>query len=71
MNALILRFTAICLLSALALTGCRSRGSEFLGSWVNTNNPKETFRITRNGDEFLITGSDSKPGGSHLPGQNS
>jgi hypothetical protein len=49
-----LRIISICLLSAVALTGCASRGSEFLGKWVNTQNPNDTFQVTRNGDEYLI-----------------
>jgi hypothetical protein len=56
MKTLILRFISICLLGAVALTGCASRGSEFLGKWVNTKNPNDTFHVTRNGDEYLIVG---------------
>ena len=62
MRALILRIISICLLSAVALTGCASRGSEFLGSWVNTKNPNDTFQVTRNGDEYLIVSQDQKAG---------
>ena len=62
MKTLILRLISICLLSAVALTGCASRGSEFLGSWVNTANPNESFQVVRNGDEYLIVGPDEKPG---------
>ena len=62
MNTVILRFLSICLLSAVALTGCGSRGSEFLGRWVNTQNPNDTFQITRNGDEYLIVSPDQKAG---------
>jgi len=62
MRALILRIISICLLSAVALTGCASRGSEFLGSWVNTKNPNDTFQVTRNGDEYLIVSPDQKAG---------
>jgi hypothetical protein len=62
MKTLILRFTSICLLSAFALTGCGSRGAEFLGKWVNTKNPNDTFQVIGNGDEYLIVGSDQKPG---------
>jgi hypothetical protein len=51
-----------CLLSAVALTGCASRGSEFLGRWVNTKNPNDTFQVIRNGDEYLIVSQDQKPG---------
>jgi hypothetical protein len=50
------------LLSAVAFTGCALRGSEFLGSWVNSNNPKDTFQVTRNGDEYLIVSRDQKAG---------
>ena len=62
MKALILRLISICLLCAVALTGCASRGTEFLGSWVNTKNPNDTFQIMRNGDEYLVVGPDQKPG---------
>src|ERR1035438_4448619 len=60
MRNLLFRFVYICLLSTIALTGCASRGSEFLGKWVNTNNPNDTFQVTRNGDEYLIAGRDQK-----------
>jgi hypothetical protein len=62
MKTSILHTIPICLLSAVALTGCASRGSEFLGSWVNTQNPKDTFVVTRNGDEYLIVAQGQKPG---------
>ncbi len=54
MQNLIFRFACICLLSTVALTGCASKGSEFLGSWINAQNPTDTFQVTRNGDEYLI-----------------
>lgn len=62
MKPLILRSLSICLLSAVALTGCASKGSEFLGKWVNTKNPNDTFQVIRNGDEYLIVSPDQKPG---------
>ena len=62
MKTLILRITSICLLSFVALTGCASRGSEFLGKWVNTQNPNDTFQVTRNGNEYLIVGPGQKAG---------
>lgn len=62
MRNLIFRFVYICLLSTVALTGCASKGSEFLGKWVNTKNPNDTFQVTRNGDEYLIVGQDQKAG---------
>ncbi len=62
MKTSILRIIPICLLSALAITGCASKGSEFVGSWVNTQNPKDTFVVTRNGDEYLIVAQGQKPG---------
>jgi hypothetical protein len=57
-----LRIISICLLSAAALTGCASGGSEFLGSWVNTKNPNDTFQVTRNGDQYLIVSQGQKAG---------
>jgi hypothetical protein len=62
MRNLIFRFVCICLLSTVVLTGCASRGTEFLGKWVNTKNPNDTFQVTRNGDEYLIVGQDQKTG---------
>jgi hypothetical protein len=62
MKTLNLRFISICLLGALALTGCASKGSEFLCKWANTKNPHDTFQVTRNGDEYLIVGVDHRPG---------
>ena len=61
MKTSILRIISICLLGAVVLTGCASRGSEFLGRWVNTKNPNDTFQVTRNGDEFLIVSQEQKP----------
>jgi hypothetical protein len=60
MKAVILRIISICLLSTFALTGCASKGSEFLGSWVNQQNPNDTFQVIRNGDEYLLVGNDQK-----------
>jgi len=40
----------------------RIQGSEYLGKWVNTKNPNDTFQVTRNGDEYLIIGQEQKPG---------
>ena len=62
MKALIRRYSTICLLAVAVLAGCRSNGSKFLGQLVNTKNPSETFRKVRNGSEYLIVGSDQKPG---------
>lgn len=62
MKTLMIRMISICLLGAVVLTGCASRGSEFLGQWVNTNNPNDTFQVTRNGDEYLIVSQSQKPG---------
>jgi len=62
MKTVIARIISICLLSTVALTGCASRGSEFLGKWVNTKDPSDTFQVTRNGSEYLILGPDQKTG---------
>ena len=68
MHNLIFRFACICLLSATALAGCASRGSEFLGSWVNTKNESDTFQVVRNGDEFLIVSQGNKTGATFKDG---
>jgi hypothetical protein len=39
-----------------------SRGSEFLGKWVNRQNPNDMFQVLRNGEEYLIVGQNQKPG---------
>lgn len=62
MKSLIWPIISICLLSFVALAGCASSGSEFLGSWMNTQNPNDTFEVTRNGDTYLITGQYQKAG---------
>jgi hypothetical protein len=62
MQNLLFRLVYICLLSTVTLTGCASKGSQFLGKWVNTKNPNDTFQVTRNGDEYLIVGQDQKAG---------
>ena len=62
MQSQVFRFTCICLLSTITLTGCASSGSEFVGTWVNTNNPKDRFKVIPNGHEYLIVGQDQKPG---------
>jgi hypothetical protein len=60
MRNLIFRFTSICLLSAVTLTGCSSGGSEFLGRWINTKNSNDTFQVMRNGDGYLIVTKNPK-----------
>lgn len=68
MQNLIYRFACICLLSIVALTGCASGGSEFLGSWVNTKNQSDTFQVIRNGDEYLIVNQGKKGGATFKDG---
>jgi hypothetical protein len=62
------RFFPIILLSTLFLTACSSRGSEFLGTWVNAQNPKDTFEITRNACEYLIVIRDQRIGAIYKDG---
>lgn len=62
------RFFSILLLIPLLLTACSSRGSEFLGTWVNAQNPKDTFEITRNAGEYLIVIRDQKIGAIYKDG---
>ena len=64
----IFRFACICLFSTVALTGCASRGSKFLGNWVNTKNESDTFQVVRNGDEYLIVNQGKKIGATFKDG---
>jgi hypothetical protein len=54
--------------SIVILAGCNSRGSEFLGTWVNTRNANDTFQIVPNGDQYLIVSKDSKVGATYEKG---
>ncbi len=67
MQNLAFRLACICLLGT-TLTGCASKGSEFLGIWVNAQNPNDTFQVTRNGDEYLIVNQDKKVGATFKNG---
>ena len=63
-----LRILSVFTFGVLLLAGCASRGSEFLGSWVNVKNPADTFQIVRNGDEFLIVNNGNKIGATYEKG---
>lgn len=63
-----LRFLSALIFSVVVLSGCASKGSEFLGSWVNTRNSADTFQIVRNGDEFLIVNNGNKVGATYEKG---
>ena len=63
-----LRFLSAFIFSVVILTGCASKGSEFLGTWVNTRNPKDTFQIVLNGDEYLIVNNGNKVGATYEKG---
>jgi hypothetical protein len=58
MKASMFRFISVFLFSTVFLAGCASRGSEFLGTWINTKNPNDSFEIMRNGDQYLIVSKD-------------
>jgi hypothetical protein len=62
------RFLSVSLFSVVVLAGCASRGSEFLGIWINTKNPNDSFQIVRNGDQYLIVNKDSKVGATYERG---
>ena len=62
------RYLSALILSVVFLAGCASEGSEFLGSWVNTKDPADTFEIVRNGDEFLIVNNGNKIGATYEKG---
>ena len=62
------RYLSAFILSVVILAGCASKGSEFLGNWVNTRNSPDTFQIVRNGDEFLIVNNGNKVGATYEKG---
>jgi len=62
------QFFPLLLLSTLSFPGCSSRGSEFLGTWVNLKNANDTFEVTRNADEYLIVVHDNKIGATYKDG---
>lgn len=45
---------ATLLLMCIALAGCHSAGSEYVGKWVNVKSDKRTLQIERNGDSFML-----------------
>jgi len=68
MKSPMIRFISALLLSIVLLEGCASQGSEFLGTWVNTQNPKDSFEIVRNGDQYLIVSEGKKIGATYEKG---
>lgn len=68
MKISMIRFIPVLLLSIVLLEGCASRGSEFLGTWVNTQNPADSFDIVQNGDQFLILSKGNKVGATYEKG---
>lgn len=62
------RYLSALILSVVFLAGCASKGSEFLGSWVNTKDPADTFQVVQNGDEFLIVNNGNKIGATYEKG---
>ena len=62
------RFFPLLLLTTLLLTACSSGCSEFLGTWVNAQYPKDTFEINRNADEYLIVIRNQKIGAIYKEG---
>ena len=56
------------LFSFVFFVGCASRGAEFLGTWVNTRNPSDTYQIVRNGDQYLLVNKDKKVGATYEKG---
>jgi hypothetical protein len=62
------RFISVSLFSVVFLAGCASKGSEFLGTWINAQNPIDSFQIVRNGNQYLIVSKDSKVGATYEKG---
>ena len=63
-----IRFIPVLLFSIVLLEGCASQGSEFVGTWVNTHNPNDSFEIVRNGDQYLIVSKGNKVGATYEKG---
>jgi hypothetical protein len=68
MRSLMFRFISAFLISIVLFARCTSRGSEFLGTWINTQNPNDTFEIVRNGDQYLIVSNGNKVGSTYEKG---
>lgn len=68
MKTLKFRLITAFLSSIVILAGCGSRGSEFLGAWVNTRNANDTFQIVRNGDQYLVVSGTNKAGATYESG---
>jgi len=68
MKTLKIRLITTFLLSIVILAGCGSRGSEFLGTWVNTSNADDTFQVVRNGDQYLVVSGTRKVGATYDKG---
>ena len=62
------RSLSVLIFSVVFLAGCASKGSEFLGSWVNTKDPADTFQVVRNGEEYLIVNDGHKIGATYEKG---
>jgi hypothetical protein len=68
MKSSMFRFISVSLFSVVFLAGCASKGSEFLGTWINAQNPIDSFQIVRNGNQYLIVSKDSKVGATYEKG---
>jgi hypothetical protein len=68
MKPSMIRFISLFMFGIVLLAGCASRGSEFIGTWVNTQNPKDSFEIVRNGDQYLIVSNGNKVGATYEKG---
>ena len=68
MKSSMIRFISAFLFSIVLLEGCASQGSEFLGTWVNTQNPTDSFEVVRNGDQYLIVTKSNKVGATYEKG---
>lgn len=60
MNTVVRKAIQAALLLSVLTIGCAKAGSEFVGKWVNANNPMDTLNIARNGDQFQITGTNQE-----------
>jgi hypothetical protein len=47
------------LLLTVSLFACAGKGSEFVGKWVNFDNPQQHLEIKSNGNQFVIITNDN------------
>ncbi|MFI5133141.1 MAG: hypothetical protein ACHQEB_02340 [Chitinophagales bacterium] len=50
--------TLILLIGMIAVFSCKSSSDNFVGKWVDCNDPTDKFTITKQGDKYTLNGVD-------------